>query len=96
MIITKKIKDIAKIDKLSIHRNIENDPDLSRAYYYMMKYFRRTKIVPLREANIIVKNLFALLNEILTQSTNWVDEVYLQRMFREIYKVLKNKFKFFR
>ena len=65
MIITKKIKDITKIDKITIHKNIENDYDLSRAYYYFMKYFRRTKIVPLREANIIVKNLFSLLSEIL-------------------------------
>jgi hypothetical protein len=96
MILRKKIKDISKVDKISIHRNIENDPDLSRAYYFIMKYFRRTKIVPLREATIIVKNIFELLEAILAQSKNWVDEVYLQRMFREIYKVLKYKFGFFK
>lgn len=96
MLIQKKIKDFSKVNSISIHKNIDNDPDLSRAWYYIMKYFRKTKIIPMREAAIITRNIFELLTTIISETKNWADVSYIERMFREIYKVLKLKFRFFR
>ncbi len=94
--IVKRIKDISKSNKISMHFNFD-DPDLNRSYYFFMKYLRRNKnVIPLKEGNMIVKNLYQLFFDIIDNIKNLKDPIFIQRVFSEIYKILRLKLRFYR
>jgi hypothetical protein len=93
--ITKRVRDISKTRKVSMHMNL-NDPDLNRSYYFFMKYLRRSKILPMKQASIIVRNLYQLFFDIIDNVKNLRDITFIQRVFSEIQRILKLKLRFYR
>lgn len=91
--INKTVNDEYKKAKAKRH-DYSKDPDIEMAFYRIMKFADKNFENNQRYNNFIVRGCFNIMFLLLSQEYQNVG--FIQRIFRELYKTLRYKFRFFR